>query len=297
MRHDLTGRTVVVTGAAGGLGTELAHRLRERGAYLALLDVDGERAAALAASLGDERVARGWSADVRDLPGLVATMAEVRDHFGHLDHVVAAAGILGQVATVTAGDVDDFDRVVDINLCGVWRTFHAALPHVTEQHGHLVALSSVIAFVHPPLLGGYAASKAGVLALCDSLRTELREAGVGVTSIHPAIFRTGLIEGGLSSPAGAELVHGFTGMWETVGVDEVAAQVVRALERRPARIVVPRKLAAAPYVPGLLQALLERTALRPSVVRRAIELGSDPTRPAAPTSAPVPVSSHVRTTA
>lgn len=279
MRHDLTGRTVVITGAAGGLGTEVARRLRAKGAYLALLDIDGDKAEALATSLGGPRVARGWAADVRDLPAMVQAMTEVRDHFGHLDHVIAGAGILGQVSTLATGDADDWDRVVDINLSGVWRTFRAALPHVTEQRGHLVALSSVIAFIHPPLLSSYAASKAGVLAMCDSLRIELRETGVGVTSIHPAIFRTALIEGGLSSPAGAALVQDFTGMWETVTVEEVAAGVVRALERRPKRVITPRKLSGAPYIPGVLQGLLERTVLRPSAVRRAIELGSVVTAP------------------
>ena len=63
-----------------------------------------------------------------------------------------------------------FDRVIDINLNGVWRTFRAALPHVQKQQGYLLAISSMGAFFHSPLQSSYTASKAGVWALCDSLR-------------------------------------------------------------------------------------------------------------------------------
>ena len=282
MRYDLTGRTVAITGASGGLGTALAQALRARGAYVALLDLDADHVRAQAALLGDARVAQGWAADVRDLDGLTAVMREIRQHFGRLDVVIAGAGILGPVAALSATAPEDWDRVVDINLSGVWRTFKAAAPHVIEQRGHLLALSSMIGFMHPPLLGSYAASKAGVWALCDALRLELRTSGVTVGSVHPTIFRTSMIEGGLGSPAAVELVKDFTGIFEPVLVETVVADIIRGLERRSARVVSPRKLTPAQFVPGLVQAVVDRTAFRPSAIRRAVELGSVTTAPTSP---------------
>lgn len=285
MRLDLAGRTVAITGASGGLGAALAEALRSKGARVALLDLDADRVQELATSLGDARSARGWAVDVRDFEGLTTVMGEVREHFGRLDVVIAGAGILGPVAALSATAPQDWDRVIDINLNGVWRTFRAAIPHVAEQHGHLLALSSMIGFMHPPLLGAYAASKAGVWALCDALRLELRTSGVSVGSVHPTIFRTAMIEGGLSTPAAAELVNDFTGLFEPVDLETVVTDIVRGLERRSPRVVSPRKLTPAQFVPGLFQAAVDRTAFRPSAIRRAVELGSIPPAPAAPAPA------------
>lgn len=271
---DLSGRTVLITGASGGLGSALALALRGRGANLALLDLDADALHAQAATLGGADVARGWAADVTDLPGLQRVMTEVRAHFGGIDVAVAGAGILGPVKTLTATDADEWDRVIDINLGGVWRTLKAATPHVAARQGHLVALSSMIAYIHPPLLGGYAASKAAVAALCDVLRLELRPAGVTVGSVHPVIFRTPLISGGLDSPAAVELVRDFTGVFKPVEIDTVVADIVRAIERRSARIAVPRAHRLATLLPGAAQAAVERLAFRPRTIRRAIELGS-----------------------
>ncbi|UTI65311.1 SDR family NAD(P)-dependent oxidoreductase [Paraconexibacter antarcticus] len=271
---DLSARTVLITGAAGGLGSALAQALRERGAYLALLDLDADALAAQADALGGADVARGWAADVTDLAYLERVMAEVRAHFGGIDVAVAGAGVLGPVKTMTATSAAEWDRVIDINLGGVWRALRAAAPHVAARQGHLVALSSLIAYVHPPLLGGYAASKAAVAALCDVLRLELRPAGVTVGSVHPAIFRTPLIAGGLDSPAAVALVRDFTGVFRTVELDAVVADVVRAIEHRSARLTVPRAHRATPFAAGAVQAVVERLAFRPRTVRRAIALGS-----------------------
>jgi NAD(P)-dependent dehydrogenase (short-subunit alcohol dehydrogenase family) len=285
MKLHLAGRTVAITGASGGLGATLAEALRTKGARVALLDLDADRVRELATSLGDARTAQGWAVDVRDFEGLTTVMGEVREHFGRLDIVVAGAGILGPVAALPVTDPQDWDRVIDINLNGVWRTFRAAIPHVSEQRGHLLALSSMIGFMHPPLLGAYAASKAGVWALCDSLRLELRTTGVSVGSVHPTIFRTAMIEGGLSTPAAAELVNDFTGLFEPVELETVVTDILRGLERRSPRVISPRRLTLAQYVPGIFQAIVDRTAFRPSAIRRAVELGSIPPTNPAPTPA------------
>ncbi len=103
----------------------------------------------------------------------------------------------------------------------MWRTLKAAAPHVQATGGHLVAVSSMIAYVHPPLLASYAASKAGVAAMADVVRLEMRAVGVTVGSVHPVIFRTPMIGDALSSPAAVELVKDFTGAFKTVELDTV----------------------------------------------------------------------------
>jgi NAD(P)-dependent dehydrogenase (short-subunit alcohol dehydrogenase family) len=290
MRLDLPGRTVVVTGASGGLGAGLARALRARGAQVALLDLHTDRVHALTAQLGGDRYARGWGVDVRDLDGLQQVMDEVADHFGAIDVVVAGAGVLGPLRTIGPTSAAEWDRVIEVNLGGVWRTLKAAAPHVARRGGHLMAISSMIAYIHPPLLGSYAASKAGVAALCDVLRLEMRAVGVTVGSVHPVIFRTPLIGDALSSPAATELIRDFTGVFKTVPLDTVIAGTVRAIERRSPRVTVPRRHHAATLIPGLAQSVLEKLAFRPRAVARAIQLGSATDEPtpssAAPTAAP-----------
>ena len=200
MRLDLPGRIVVITGASGGLGSGLAGALRAHGANVALLDLDADAVRQQAERLGGNRFARGWSIDVRDLEGLQQVMGEVADHFGAIDVVVAGAGVLGTLETIDVTSAADWDRVIDINL-GAWRTLKAAAPHIAASQGHMVAVSSLIAYVHPPLLASYAASEAGVAALCDVLRLEMRARGVTVGSVHPAIFRTPMVGDALSTPA------------------------------------------------------------------------------------------------
>lgn len=275
MRMDLPGRTVAITGAGGGLGGELARKLRAEGANVALLDLRLDTVNSLAEELGGGRFARGWSVDVRDLAALETTMDQVAEHFGAIDVVVAAAGVLGALQTIEPTPEGDWDRVIDVNLNGLWRTMKAASPHIRASRGHMVALSSMIAYIHPPLLGSYAASKAGVAAFIDVLRLEMRASGVTVGSVHPAIFRTPMIGDALESPAGVELVNDFSGVFETTELETVVDEIVRGIERRSKRVVVPRKLRLAALIPGVVQAMIERLEFRPKSVSRAIELGSE----------------------
>lgn len=276
MRLDLPGRTVVITGAGGGLGTGLARALRAHGANVALLDLHTDVVQPLADQLGGDRYARAWAVDVRDLNALEQVMSDVAGHFGAIDVAIAGAGVLGPAMTVGSTSATDWDRVIDVNLSGVWRTLKAAAPHVQARRGHLVAVSSMIAYIHPPLLGSYAASKAGVAALCDVLRLEMRAQGVTVGSVHPVIFRTPLIGDALSSPAAVELVNGFTGVFKTVPIDTVVDEIVLGIERRAPRTVIPRQHRATALIPGLAQTLVERLAFRPKTIAKAIALGSVP---------------------
>ena len=273
-RYDLTGRTVAITGSTGGLGASLAAALRARGANLALLDLNGAATEAQAGTLGGAGVARGWSADVRELSTLQVAIAEAAEHFGRMDIVIAAAGVavMAPLATIDPGA---YERVIDINLNGVWRTFRAGLPYVQQQEGYLLAISSMAAFVHSPLQASYTASKAGVWALCDSLRLEVRHLGVGVGSVHPTFFRTPMMDDVLADPAGRELWGGNEkGLWRMVPLQTVITDIVNGIERRADLIAIPKSNTLIAKAPGLFRPFFDRFGFRGQTVPRAIELAS-----------------------
>lgn len=274
MGYQLTGRTVALTGSTGGLGSALARALRDRGAYLALLDLDAERVTAQAAELGPATVAGGWAADVQDFGSVQAAMDTAAQHFGRIDVVVANAGV-GAMAPLATLDPEVAARVVDINLNGVWRTFRAGLPYVTEQRGYLLAISSMAAFVHSPLNGPYTASKAGVWALCDSTRLEVRHLGVGVGSVHPTFFATPMMDRVHSDPAGRTVWAGNErGLWKMVPLERVVHDIVTGIERRSDFIVIPRRNALFARIPGVIRPLIDRIGFPGRTVVDAIERAS-----------------------
>ena len=273
-RYDVSGRTVAVTGSTGGLGSALAEALRNRGANLALLDLNLDATTAQAQRLGGDSVARGFHADVRSLASLQAAMDAAAEHFGRIDIVIANAGITTMAPMATL-DPAAFEQVIDVNLTGVWRTFRAALPHVKTHRGYLLAISSMAAFVHSPLQSPYTASKAGVWAMCDSIRLELRHLGVSVGSAHPTFFRTALMDDVVADPAGHELWGGNEkGLWKMVSLQTVVDGIVEGIEHRGAQIIIPKSLMPSAKAPGLFRPIVERIGFRSSAIQRAIQLAS-----------------------
>lgn len=269
-RYNLAGRTVLITGSTGGLGTALARALRQRGANLALLDLDADRVAAQAADLGPASVAQGWIADVRDLDSLGSAVDAAADHFGRLDVVVAGAGV-GSIAPLDSLGPDVWEKVIDINLSGVWRTFRAAIPHIRHHKGYMLAVSSMAAFVHSPLNGAYVASKAGVWALCDATRLEVRHEGIGVGSAHPTFFDTPMMDYTREDPAADALWDGNRGgLWKMIPLDDVVAGIVDGIERRSDLIVIPRGNGLVARAPGIFRPLIERLGFRGTTIPDAI---------------------------
>ncbi|RSS41857.1 SDR family NAD(P)-dependent oxidoreductase [Streptomyces sp. WAC08241] len=274
-RYNLAGRTVLLTGSTGGLGTALARSLRERGANLALLDLDGDLARQQAADLGPQTAARGWAADVRDLDSLRSAADDAAAHFGRLDVAIAGAGI-ASMAPLETLDPELWERVIDINLSGAWRTFRATLPHVKQTKGYLLAISSMAAFVHSPLNGPYVASKAGLWALCDATRLELRHEKVAVGSAHPTFFKTPMMDDIHTDDAGNTLWGGNrSGLWKMIPLDEVVDAITTGIERRSPMIVAPRSFALAARVPGLIRPLVDRIGFRGTTIPDAIAQAKD----------------------
>jgi NAD(P)-dependent dehydrogenase (short-subunit alcohol dehydrogenase family) len=183
-------------------------------------------------------------------------MQHVVEHFGKIDVVIANAGI-GSPESLQHMAPETFERTIDINLVGVFRTFRAAIPYVKQTQGYLLAISSMAAFVHSPLNTHYTSSKAGVWALCDSLRLELKADNISVGSFHPTFFQTPLMDAVHANPAGKAVWNGNTGIWKYVPIETVVADLVAGIEQRKSMIIVPKNNKLVALAPGLLRQLVE----------------------------------------
>lgn len=269
---QLAGRTVLITGAGGGLGSNLAKALLDQGCDLALLDLDLPRVEDLARELGGPDRAHAWHADVCDLESLEAAFAAAETHFGRIDIVVANAGI-ELIESVADGDPARFERLIDINLTGVWRTYRTAIPYVQKHRGYLLGISSMAGFIHSPLQSGYTASKAGVWALSNSLRLEMRPHGVGVGTLHPTFFNTPMHEAMLKNPAGETLWGGHRREpFKMVERDDVVAAAVGAIQKRSLTVTVPARNAVAALAPGLLRGVIGKIGFSDETILKATEL-------------------------
>ena len=270
-KYNVAGRVVAITGSTGGLGSALALALKERGARLALFDLDMNALNNQVQSLG-EGSAQAWRVDVRSYDDIELAMNQAASYFGRIDVVIANAGI-EVVAPMLGTKPNTFDRVIDINLNGVWRTFRAGLPHVARDKGHLLAISSMAAFFHSPLQGSYTASKAGVWALCNSIRLETKHMGVSVGSVHPTFFKTAMLEGMQADPAGFKLWGGNTSMlFKSITVESVVNSIVAGIESRTEMLVIPSSNGLAAKAPGFFRSFLERFGFKQENVVAAIDL-------------------------
>ncbi|MEV4766986.1 SDR family oxidoreductase [Micromonospora chokoriensis] len=240
MRYDLAGRTVLITGAARGIGARMAGEAVARGARVALVGLEGELLKQLSADLD----AHWYECDVTDQTALDAAVVSTVDRFGGIDVVVANAGI-ANLGTVAVGPVDALVRTVEVNLCGAIRTVSAALPHVTAARGHVLIVSSAAAFTAMPGMAAYCASKAGVEQFANVLRLETRPTGVTVGTAHPIWIDTDLVR-----DIRADLPSFRTALrrmpWPlstVVPVEQCAETLLRGIERRRRTVYVPRSLA------------------------------------------------------
>src|SRR5262245_16273297 len=148
MRSELSGRTVVITGAARGIGEKVARLAASRGAHVALIGVEPDRLCSLANELGRKAI---WcEADVRDGAALRSAIEDCAAAMGSIDRVIANAGVVAY-GTVRQADDASFERVIDINLTGVFRTLRYATPHLQRTRGHAMVVASAISFT--PLAG------------------------------------------------------------------------------------------------------------------------------------------------
>jgi len=272
-RYPVTGKTVLITGAVGGIGAATARRLVDAGAQVALVDLDPDRVAVLAAELGPG--ALGVAADVTDPAAMAAAVAAAIDRFGRIDVCFANAGIAAASPTTIAGTgVEEFERIIEIDLLGVWRTVRACLPAVTEARGHFLLTASVYAFYNGAANAAYAASKAGVEALGRALRAELAGTGTTAGVLYPGWTDTAIIRPSHDDAITAELIRlGNPGpLGRVVAPEQIAEAALRGIERRRPRTIAPRvwvplSLARGPFM-ALTDAVLDRHTRMQKLLRR-----------------------------
>src|SRR6266480_2601742 len=136
----LSGKSVLITGAARGIGAATARLLAGRQARLSLLDMQGPALQQLARDLGETMLYQ--QVDITQSEAIEEAVAATVEHFGQLDVAVVNAGVV-TAGSVERGDPDAFEQVVIINLLGSWRTVRAALPHIIEARGYILFVSSL----------------------------------------------------------------------------------------------------------------------------------------------------------
>lgn len=248
---ELAGRRVLITGAARGIGAATARRLHERGARVALAGIEPDLLATVAADCGD---APAISCDVRDRQEVEAAVEEAVRQLGGLDVVIANAGVAAQLP-ILGGDPQVFERTIEVNLLGVYYTLRAAAPHIAHPGGYALAISSLAAAVHPPLLGAYSASKAGVEALADALRIELLHTGARVGVAYFAELDTDMTSRGFGTEAAGRIRRGPSRVAPlSAGINAIE----RGIRKRARRVVAPSWAEPVLFIRMFAQRVIER---------------------------------------
>jgi NAD(P)-dependent dehydrogenase (short-subunit alcohol dehydrogenase family) len=251
---EVSGRTVLVTGAARGIGAEAARRLHGRGANVALVGLEPAELEARAAELGDR--AAWFEADVTDLAAIEGAVARTVERFGSLDVVVANAGVApnGSVASI---DPAAFDRTIEVNLLGVFRTVRAALPHVVAARGYVLIVSSASALVHTPLMAAYTASKAGVEAFGDALRAEIAHTGTRVGVAYFSFIDTDMVRKSFERPSAAHGRERMRGFKQVAPLAEAIDAIERGVTRRARHVFAPKSVGPLIWLRSLAQPLVD----------------------------------------
>ena len=253
----MRGQVVVVTGAARGLGAELARQLTARGARLALLGLEPGVLAEVEQQCAGSRA---WTVDVTDGEALARVADEVVAHFGRVDLVVANAG-LGAGCTLLGADPAAYDRVLEVNLMGSVRTVRAFLPHLVASRGHVLQVASLAALLPVPLMTAYCTSKSAVEAFAHALRTEVRHHGVTVGVAYLSWTDTDMVRGADATPGLGDFRARLPGVFgRTYPMVPAVERMVDGLARRRAHV----------YAQPWLRLLRPLSGLTPGVVALAV---------------------------
>jgi NAD(P)-dependent dehydrogenase (short-subunit alcohol dehydrogenase family) len=269
-RYDLNGKVALVTGAARGIGFETARQMHLRGASVAVLDLDENEAREAAERIGERAI--GLAGDVTDQNAMMATVAQVVDRFGGLDVAVANAGIAQkEFGSVRALAGEEWERVFEVDMLGVWRTVRAALPQIVERGGQIVVVSSVYAFANGFGNSPYAAAKAGVESLGRSLRAELVPHGASASVAYFGWVDTKLVQDAFAQETSGR-VQELSPKWllKRISPEEAGAGLVRGIEERAPRIFVPKWWRYVSALRGLVNPLLDKRMERDPKARALI---------------------------
>ena len=270
-RYDLNGKVALVTGAARGIGLATAAALVSRGASVAVVDLDEQASAGAASQLHDSR-AIGLAGDVTDRAAMQRSVAAVVERFGGLDVVVANAGVASRVATFRATSSENFERVLDVNLMGVYRTVDAALPEIVRRRGHVVVISSIYAFTNGVGTVAYAMSKAAVEQFGRALRLELTPHGASASVAYFGFIDTEMVHRAIDNdPLAGEMLATFPKpLHKRLAPSAAGEAIARGIERRAPRIIRPRRWVLMSALRGVLNPLTDARAERDETALRLV---------------------------
>jgi NAD(P)-dependent dehydrogenase (short-subunit alcohol dehydrogenase family) len=220
-RIDLQGRGAIITGAARGIGRAIADRFSESGARVAIWDIDGAAAENTAASIIN---AVDVTVDVTDPRSINAALAATEAQIGPPDILVNNAGITGPNHPLDQYPIEDWRRVIEIDLMGVYYCCRAVVPLMRRRcKGRIVNIASIAGKEGNPNASAYSAAKAGVIGLTKSLGKELAETGICVNAVAPAAAKTDIF----AQMTEAQIAYMLSKipMGRFVQVDEIAALV------------------------------------------------------------------------
>jgi len=226
MGNNIESKVIVITGASSGLGKAAARHLSSRGAKLALGARREDRIQELANELGN---AMAVQTDVTDLTQVERLVQAAKEHFGRIDVLINNAGIMPR-APLERLTVDDWDRMIDVNIKGVLYGIAAALPHFIEQKsGHFVNVSSVAGHKIGEHGVVYSATKHAVRVISEGLRQEVKPYNVRTTIISPGAVDTELVQSGTEK----DLVESMQQWYDQMAIpaDSFARAVAFALEQ------------------------------------------------------------------
>ena len=217
---DFAGRSAIVTGGAQGIGLAIVERLVASGARVRIWDRDEKLLAKTVAKLG--KSASGDSIDVTDHQAIVRGTKSALEAFGKIDVLVNNAGIAGPSMPVVDYPVEEWKRVIDVDLTGPFLCCRAVVPHMTKAgYGRIVNIASVAGKEGNPNAAAYGAAKGGLITFTKSLGKELAKAGVLVNCVTPAAAQTAILD--QVTPEFANFMLSKIPMGRFVKVEEIAA--------------------------------------------------------------------------
>lgn len=257
MSFELKGKVAVVSGGARGIGFGTAQALAKRGAVCVIVDLAQSEAESAAAQLPGN--ALGLAADGADRDAMQHVVATVTEQRGGVDVVIANAGVASRAATVRAMNGEAFDRVLAVNLGGVYNTVVTALPQIAARRGHIVVTSSVYAFLNGVGSAPYAMAKAGVEQLGRALRVELVPHGAGASVAYFGFIDTEMVHRTIDAdPLAAQMENALPKVLrKRLSPAQAGEAVASGIEKRAPRIIAPRRWAAFSALRGIVNPLLD----------------------------------------
>jgi NAD(P)-dependent dehydrogenase (short-subunit alcohol dehydrogenase family) len=267
---SLNEKVVLITGGARGIGAATAAELAARGAIPVLADLDVDALASTAAKITPTPLT--IELDVTDLSACEAAVERVLEEHRRLDIAWANAGIASG-GPIRLTDPAAWRRTIDVNLVGAYNTLRVALPAVIAQRGYVAVTASLATFAHAPGMSAYCATKAGVEAMCNSLRLEVAHHGVDVATIHPTWIDTDMVREADAESRVFEVLRGSLRppFRKTYPVERAVSDIISGFERRKRRICTPPFVQAAQALRPLLTTRLferDQLAIAPELERR-----------------------------